>query len=247
MVLGARTSFRSAHGAVPLSRRKNPIPQAFLRKATDLSIHRMEFALAARDPRMTEKRHRKKRIRGARARAAHPALPVYRGGKGFRPGLDPNSNKSLLDAADSDDESPPSEGVSESKRRHASRRPTHEELSTARTATIHIDPEGAVLSAVQKRFTKAWKTGKYVGEHFGFRSPAALCRAITPGRWELLARLQHIGPTEIPALARALNRDAQRVRDDLVELIRIGLIEKTTQDRVWVPFREIRTNFVLRR
>lgn len=128
----------------------------------------------------------------------------------------------------------------------ASRR-TVEAPNTARTATIHIDPEGAVLSAVQKRFTKAWKTGKYVGEHFGFRSPAALCRAITPARWELLARLQHIGPTEIPALARALNRDTNRVRDHVAELIRIGLIEKTTEDTVWVPFREIRTTFVLRR
>lgn len=125
--------------------------------------------------------------------------------------------------------------------------PGHEERSTARTATIHVDDEGAVLSAVQKRFTKAWKTGKYVGEHFGFTSPAALCRAITPGRWELLERLQHIGPTEIPALARALNRGTQRVRDDLAELIGIGLIEKATQDTVWVPFREIRITVVLRR
>lgn len=130
---------------------------------------------------------------------------------------------------------------------HASRRTEQEEPSARRTATIHIDPAGEILSAVQKTFTKAWRTGEYVGEHFGFWSLAALFRIITPTRWELLARLQHSGPLEIRALARALNRDSQQVRDDVAELIRIGLVERIPDSKVWVPFQEIRTHFVLRR
>ena len=131
--------------------------------------------------------------------------------------------------------------------KRASRRTDQRALTTARTATIHIDPDGAILSAVQKSFTKAWRTGKYVGEHFGFKSPAALCRAITPRRWELLSQLQHVDPLEIRALARTLNRRYQGVDDDVAELIRIGLIERIPDNKVWVPFREIRTTFVLRR
>lgn len=185
-------------------------------------------------PRKTKQKTPRKRKRRVAVQSAASEDDVLRSRRAI----------SLSRAFDYLEERTPGMGV---RRPPGASRRTVEAPNTARTATIHIDPEGAVLSAVQKRFTKAWKTGKYVGEHFGFRSPAALRRAITPGQWGLLARLQHIGPTEIPALARALNRDTNRVREDVAELIRIGLIERTTQDTVWVPFREIRTTFVLRR
>lgn len=47
------------------------------------------------------------RLRIASARGAKPAMgfkfPVLRGKGGLRPGIDPRSNRSMLDAADADD------------------------------------------------------------------------------------------------------------------------------------------------
>lgn len=80
------------------------MPEAFVPDAA--------LAICARDLCMTEKRRRKKRSHGAHGHSDPPIPPVYRGGQGSRPDVDPNLNKSLLDAADSDEGSPPSEGVS---------------------------------------------------------------------------------------------------------------------------------------
>lgn len=35
--------------------------------------------------------------------AVGPPIPVFRGGGGFRPGIDPSSNASMFDAADEED------------------------------------------------------------------------------------------------------------------------------------------------
>ena len=44
------------------------------------------------------------RLRAPAWTTAEPApLPVFRGGTGFAPGIDPLSNRSLLDAAEADD------------------------------------------------------------------------------------------------------------------------------------------------
>ena len=93
---------------------------------------------------------------------------------------------------------------------------------------------------------KAARTGSYHGEHFAYESPAALFREITPKGWELLARLQQIGPLAVRALARDLGRDVRRVHDDVTVLLEAGLIERTSDGKVCVPFKEIRIDSVLK-
>ena len=120
-------------------------------------------------------------------------------------------------------------------------------LKTNRVATICIHPPSVGLAAARDRFLEAWRTGECQGEYFGFESPAALFRIITPKRWELLAKLQQTGPVSVRALARELERDFRRVHDHVTAVIKISLVEKTAGRAVWVPFKEIRTSFVLRR
>lgn len=115
-----------------------------------------------------------------------------------------------------------------------------------RTATIHIRKASDALEAARAGFLSAWKTGEYAGEHFDFESPAALFRVLTPKRWELIEGLQKTGPIGVRALARALGRDVKRVHDDASAMIEIGLIEKTTEGKLMVPFTEIRADFVMR-
>jgi predicted transcriptional regulator len=119
-------------------------------------------------------------------------------------------------------------------------------MKHARIATIYIRSHSASIAAAKQGFLKAAKTGSYQGEHFAYESPAALFREIIPKRWELLARLQQTGALAVRALARDLGRDVRRVHDDVTALIEVGLIEKTVDGKVCVPFKEIRIDSVLK-
>lgn len=115
-----------------------------------------------------------------------------------------------------------------------------------RTATIHVRKVNDALAAAREGFLTAWKTGEYQGEHFDFESPAALFRALTPKRWELIECLQGAGPLGVRALARALGRDVRRVHEDAAALLKVGMVEKTADGKLMVPFDEIRADFVMR-
>jgi len=115
-----------------------------------------------------------------------------------------------------------------------------------RTATIRIRKASDSLEAVRAGFLSAWSTGEYAGEHFDFESPAALFRVLTPKRWELIECLQKSGPLGVRALARALGRDVKRVHDDASAMILVGMVEKTPDGKLAVPFDEIRADFVMK-
>lgn len=115
-----------------------------------------------------------------------------------------------------------------------------------RNATIRIRKANDALSDMRAGFLAAWKHGEYAGEHFDFESPAALFRVLTPKRWELIECLQKAGPLGVRALARALGRDVKRVHDDATGLIEVGMVEKTSDGKLTVPFTEIRADFVMK-
>jgi predicted transcriptional regulator len=119
-------------------------------------------------------------------------------------------------------------------------------MSKRRIATIHIRKASEGLAAARAGFLSAWKNGKYGGEHFDFESPAALFRILTPKRWELIERLQRTGPLGVRALARELERDVRRVHDDAAAMIEYGLVEKTPEGKLCVPFDEIHADFVMK-
>ena len=83
----------------------------------------------------------------------------------------------------------------------------------------------AVLEAMGKDFTNAWNSGKANDPvaTFAFSSPAQLFSVISPKRWELIERLQTIGPASVRGLARSLGRDVKRVHDDVTGLIDWGI------------------------
>ena len=116
-----------------------------------------------------------------------------------------------------------------------------------RQATIRVRSDTTqALHEMRKQFLAAWKTGKYQGEGFEFESPAALFRLLTPNRWELLETLQSEGPCGVCELARLLGHDVHLVHDDLNALLVAGLVEKTDEGKLIVPFGEIHADFVLR-
>jgi predicted transcriptional regulator len=114
-------------------------------------------------------------------------------------------------------------------------------------ATIRIRRNaGKALNEMATRFTKTWKAGKTDGDLLQFESPKALFRVLSPKRWELVECLQALGPVSIRGLARELHRDVKRVHDDVRLLIDYGLVARTAERQVYVPYDVIRADFDLR-
>ena len=90
-------------------------------------------------------------------------------------------------------------------------------------------------------FIDAWKRaeqGKKVDtEHrLNFENLESLLKTLTSGRWVLLKKLRTIGPISIRALAGELKRDYKNVHTDVKKLELIGLITRTKDGKVEVPW-----------
>jgi predicted transcriptional regulator len=70
-----------------------------------------------------------------------------------------------------------------------------------------------------------------------------LLQTLTPARWTLLERLRDAGPVSIYQLAKRLDRDYKNVHTDVSALVRIGLIERSDDAEVSVPWDVVRAEF----
>lgn len=115
-----------------------------------------------------------------------------------------------------------------------------------RTANIRILKPDDALQDMRAGFAAAWNKAEYQGEYFDFESPAALFKVLTPKRWALIECLQASGALGVRALARALGRDVKRVHEDAKVMEQYGLVGKTEDGKLCVPFSEIRADFVMK-
>ncbi len=104
---------------------------------------------------------------------------------------------------------------------------------------IHIGIGDSVTTA--KGFIDAWKraekSDKVEAEHrLDFESLESLLKTLTPGRWVLLKKLRKSGPMSVLALARELKRDYKNVHTDIKKLESIGLVSRTRDEKVQVPW-----------
>lgn len=109
-----------------------------------------------------------------------------------------------------------------------------------------VNDDNAILTEAAARFKKTWKTGTAGPAVFTFSSPAQLFSVISPKRWQLIERLQHLGPSTVRGLARALDRDVKRVHDDVMAMMEWGLVERNDEGFVHVPFSVIHAAFDLK-
>ncbi len=92
-----------------------------------------------------------------------------------------------------------------------------------------------------KEFIDVWKLaerGETVQEkhRVHFENLELLLKTLTPGRWALLKKLHANGPLSIRALANDLGRDYKNVHTDGRRLENIGLIGRTKNCRIKVPW-----------
>ena len=116
-----------------------------------------------------------------------------------------------------------------------------------RVATIQIRKDDDVLLRdAGAAFVDAWRKGNSESDLFTFSSPAQLFSVLTPKRWALIERLQALGESSLRGLARDLGRDVKRVHEDAAVLLDWGLIERTDDRKLILPYGVIHADFDLR-
>lgn len=106
------------------------------------------------------------------------------------------------------------------------------------------------MRADTAEFVDVWRgaeRGDAVAPQFSltFESMSGWIHVLTPRRWELLQALRQLGPRSIYALAKELDRDYRNVHGDVKALEDVGLISRTTEDLVEVPWDEIEAHMRL--
>ena len=92
-----------------------------------------------------------------------------------------------------------------------------------------------------KGFIDAWKRAEHTEkmeaeQRLYFENLETLLETLTSGRWKLLKTLRTKGPMSVRALAGEQRRDYKNVHRDVKLLERIGLIERTQDKKVEVPW-----------
>jgi predicted transcriptional regulator len=92
-----------------------------------------------------------------------------------------------------------------------------------------------------KGFIDAWKRAERTKkveseERLLFENLETLLKTLTTGRWKLLKTLRTKGPMSVRALAIEQGRDYKNVHRDVQQLESIGLIGRSPDNKVEVPW-----------
>lgn len=107
-------------------------------------------------------------------------------------------------------------------------------------ALIEIAPRGSVFANARAQLKAAEKAPRYGADyHLSFESARALFAEITPSRIDLLEALRQCGPCSVYALAKTVARNYSNVHTDIGKLEEHGLVHRTPEDAVFVPFESV--------
>jgi predicted transcriptional regulator len=103
------------------------------------------------------------------------------------------------------------------------------------------------VEAIDDFFTGALAAARRIDAGDRAQSPATLSfetmelllKALTPNRWTLLRTLRAKGHSSIRSLSQELHRDYRGVHGDVMALLECGLIERTDDGKVAVPWSRI--------
>jgi predicted transcriptional regulator len=111
-------------------------------------------------------------------------------------------------------------------------------------AIIELSHKGKIFDAVKQQIAAA-SQGNVIDYHLGFESARALFSELTPARLDLLDTLRRMGSCSVYALAKNADRNYSNVHTDVARLLELGLIERSDDGLVSVPFESIEIRFPL--
>ena len=113
-------------------------------------------------------------------------------------------------------------------------------------AIIEIAPSGSVFKAARKQARAAEAGTRYGADyHLSFESARLLFAELTPARIDLLERLRQCGPCSVYVLAKTAARNYSNVHTDVGKLEEHGLVQRTAEDLVFVPFESVEIHLAL--
>ena len=105
-------------------------------------------------------------------------------------------------------------------------------------AIIEVASKGAVFKTAAAQVAAARK-GHAPDFHLSFESARSLFAELTPARLDLLDTLRRVGPCSVYALAKAAERNYSNVHTDVGRMEELGLIERTEDGEVMVPYESL--------
>ena len=103
---------------------------------------------------------------------------------------------------------------------------------------IEVAKRGAAIRGARQQIA-ASRRGQVPDYRLSFESARALFTDLTPARLELLDTLRRVGPCSVYALAKSAHRNYSNVHTDIGRLEEIGLVERTEEDYVSVPYESV--------
>lgn len=111
-------------------------------------------------------------------------------------------------------------------------------------AIIEVSRKSSVFNAAREQIAGA-RRGRAPDYRLSFESARTLFAELTPARLDLLNTLRGMGPVTVYALAKAAGRNYSNVHADIARLGELGLVERTDDDAVLVPFDAIEIHMSL--
>lgn len=105
-------------------------------------------------------------------------------------------------------------------------------------AIIEVAKRGSAVRAAREQLT-ASRRGRTPDFRLSFESARSLFADLTPTRVDLLDTLRRVGPCSVYALAKAAERNYSNVHSDVSRLEDLGLIERTQEGTVSVPYESV--------
>lgn len=98
--------------------------------------------------------------------------------------------------------------------------------------------------AIDTRFVAAMN-GNPQGAHITFNSPELLFQILTQDRWNLIRTMTGAGPLLIAEIAQRTGREDISVRNDVLALLDVGVLERGIDDAVEFPYDAVHVDFML--
>ena len=102
-------------------------------------------------------------------------------------------------------------------------------------AIVEVAKRGSAVRSARKQLAGA-RRGLPPDFHLSFESARTLFSELTPARVDLLDTLRRVGPCSVYALAKSAERNYSNVHTDVARLEELGLVERTEEGSVSVPF-----------
>jgi predicted transcriptional regulator len=105
-------------------------------------------------------------------------------------------------------------------------------------AIIEVSARGSIFKTARAQVASARK-GRAPDFHLSFESARSLFSELTPARLDLLDTLRRVGPCSVYALAKAAERNYSNVHTDVARMEELGLVDRTEDGQVSVPYESV--------